>query len=41
MKFSDCCGWPCDGVEGAEETGICGDCGEHCAYVDDEEEEEG
>ena len=40
MKFSDCCGWPCDGVEGAEETGICGACKEHCEWLDEEPEEE-
>ena len=40
MKFSDCCGAPCDGIEGAEETGLCLDCHEHCEWIDDEEEEE-
>ena len=40
MKMSDCCGWPCDGIEGAEETGICGNCGEHCTYEDDEDDED-
>ena len=39
MTISDCCGAPCDGIEGAEETGICLACGEHCEFVDDEEEE--
>ena len=39
MKFSDCCGASPDGIDGAEETGICPDCKEHCEWIDDEEEE--
>ena len=39
MKISDCCGAPCAGIEGCEETGICPDCKEHCEWVDDEEDE--
>ena len=39
MKVSDCCGAPCDGIEGAEEMGICLDCGEPCEWIDDENEE--
>lgn len=32
---SDCCG----ASEWMEDTGICGDCKEHCEFVDDEEDE--
>ena len=32
---SDCCGAWTD----MEEYGICPDCGEHCDFVDDEEDE--
>lgn len=39
MKISDCCGAPCAGIDGCEETGICPDCKEHCEWVDDEEDE--
>ena len=38
MKISDCCGAPCDGIEGAEEMGICLKCKEHCTWEDDEED---
>ena len=38
MKLSDCCGASPDGIEGAEETGICPQCHEHCEFVDDEPE---
>ncbi len=38
MLISDCCGAPCDGIEGAEEMGICLDCGEHCEFIELEEE---
>jgi hypothetical protein len=36
---SDCCGASIDGIEGGEETGICPDCHEHCAFVSGEEDE--
>ena len=39
MTVSDCCGAPCDGIEGAEETGICLACGEACEWINTEEEE--
>lgn len=39
MTVSSCCGAPCDGIEGAEEMGICLDCGEPCEWIDDENEE--
>lgn len=39
MKMSDCCGASPDGIDGAEETGICPDCMEPCEWIDDEEEE--
>ena len=38
MTISDCCGAPCDGIEGAEEVGLCPACHEHCEWIDDEEE---
>jgi len=33
MKDSDCCGWPSD-----EDMGICFRCGEHCDFVEPEDE---
>ena len=39
MLISDCCGAPCDGIEGAEEAGICLDCGEACEWINTEEDE--
>ena len=39
MTVSSCCGAPCDGIEGAEEMGICLDCGENCEWIDDDNED--
>lgn len=41
MKVSDCCGaLPCnDGDGDTEDLGICAVCGEHCEYIEDEEDE--
>ena len=33
MKVSDCCGCPSD-----EDMGICFECGEHCDFVEDNED---
>jgi len=38
MLVSDCCG--AAPPLGMEEYGICGDCREHCDFVDDEEVED-
>jgi len=32
MRNSDCCDWPSD-----EDMGICFLCGEHCDFLDDDE----
>jgi|DEB0MinimDraft_6_1074348.scaffolds.fasta_scaffold46411_2 hypothetical protein len=34
MRNSDCCDYPSD-----EDMGICFRCGEHCEFLDDEEDE--
>jgi hypothetical protein len=41
MKVSDCCGASPrgNGDNDTEDYGICPDCGEHCEYVDDGEDE--
>ena len=39
MTISDCCGAPFDGIEGAEDVGLCPACHEHCEWIDDEESE--
>ncbi len=35
--MSNCCGTSAEGVEGAEETGICPTCHEHCEFECDHE----
>lgn len=35
MLISDCCGAP---SRGGEDYGICSECGEHCEYVDEEQD---
>lgn len=42
MRVSDCCGVPAysNGDSDTEDYGFCQNCGEHCEYVDDGEDEE-
>lgn len=42
MKVTDCCGSPAysNGDCDTEDFGICPECGEHCEYVDDGEDED-
>lgn len=42
MKISNCCGAPAtsNGDCDLEDFGICSDCGEHCEYVDDEQDDD-
>lgn len=39
MLLSNCCGAPPAG--GMEEYGICGECQEHCEFLDDEVDNDG
>ena len=41
MKVSDCCGAEplSDGDSSTEDYGICPDCGEHCEYIEEDDEE--
>lgn len=40
MKVTDCCGYPAlsNGDSDTEDIGICPECGEHCEYVNNEED---
>lgn len=42
MKVSDCCGAPprSNGDCDTSDYGICPDCGDHCEYIEDEDEDE-
>lgn len=41
MKITDCCGAPAEsnGDSSTEDYGICPICGEHCEYVEEDEDE--
>ncbi len=42
MKVSDCCGAPPkgNGDNDMMDYGICSECGEHCEYINEEQEQE-